>query len=58
MSLDKLGGGAHACILDSALQAELTACLWATEMDVWRGYSSFLLYTDCAMLVRLLYGLS
>lgn len=52
----QFGGGAQACILSSALHAELTACLLATKMAIKRGFSRLLLYSECSTLVRLLSG--
>ncbi|XP_056698604.1 uncharacterized protein [Spinacia oleracea] len=54
VSLSQVGGGAQACILDSALQAELNACLMGVQMEVRRGFSRILLYSDSSILVGLL----
>ncbi|XP_021839984.1 uncharacterized protein [Spinacia oleracea] len=58
ISLIQQGGGAQACVLASALQAELTACLRGVEMAVRRGYSRLLIYSDSSILVGLLNGSS
>lgn len=49
-----LGGGAQTCVLGSALQADLTACLWAVRMALRRGFYKLLLYSNCSLLVQLL----
>ncbi|XP_056685549.1 uncharacterized protein [Spinacia oleracea] len=51
-----VGGGAQACVLASALQAELSACLWGVRMAICRGYSRILVYTDSSSVVALLSG--
>lgn len=53
-SLLCIGGGAQACILGSALQAELSACLGAIKMALHKGFSRLMLCSDCAVLVCLL----
>lgn len=54
LCLPILGGGAQACFLGSALQVELTTCLWALQMAIRRGFSKLLLYSDCSSLVLLI----
>lgn len=53
-TLGHSGGGAEACVMDFALQAELSACLWGLRMVIRRGFSSILLFKDSAVLVDLL----
>lgn len=47
------GRGAQACVLGSALQAELLACYYAVRMAIRRGYLRVFLYSDSGSLVRL-----
>lgn len=54
VTLSAIGGGAQACILGSALQAEVKACELGLRAAHRRGFSSLLVYTDSAILVRLL----
>lgn len=56
VSLATLGGGAQACVLGCALQAELLACLYVVRMASRRGYMRILLYSDSAILVRLVFS--
>ncbi|XP_021848080.2 uncharacterized protein [Spinacia oleracea] len=56
VSLVRVGGGAQACVVGSALQAELTACLWGLQMVVRRGFARVLIFTDSAIMVGLLSG--
>ncbi|XP_021839316.2 uncharacterized protein [Spinacia oleracea] len=54
VSLGCSGGGAQACVLGSAFQAELSACLWGLRIAIRRGFTGVLLLTDSAVLVNLL----
>lgn len=54
VTLSHVAGGSQACVLASALQAELTACLHGVQMAVKRGYSRVLLCSDSSLLVGLL----
>lgn len=55
-TLAHVGGGAQACVLSSALQAELSACLRGVRIAISRGYSRILVYTDSSSVVGLLTG--
>lgn len=53
ISLSHSKGGAQACVLASALQAELLACLWGLRKAINRGFTKVLLFSDCVVLVDL-----
>lgn len=49
-----LGGGAQACIVDSAIHAELKACILGLRSALQKGFSSLLIFTDFSLVVRFL----